>query len=105
MKIRAVALVIASAVNLSTAFQSFGGGRTVRSFRSDIERGTVRTCKVQRTQTKNISKLHAVNPLISAFQAVESPIGSMAVLAGVVLVHGMYFSICQKERNNLYCNI
>uniref|UniRef100_A0A7S0K9E8 Peptidase M50 domain-containing protein n=1 Tax=Leptocylindrus aporus TaxID=1398097 RepID=A0A7S0K9E8_9STRA len=79
MKIRAVALVIASAVNLSTAFQSFGGGRTVRSFRSDIERGTVKT--------KNISKLHALNPLISAFQAVESPIGSMAVLAGVVLVH------------------
>lgn len=96
MKIRAVALVIASAVNLSTAFQSFGGGRTVRSFRSDIERGTVKT--------KNISKLHAVNPLISAFQAVESPIGSMAVLAGVVLVHGMYFSILQ-ERNNLSCNI
>jgi len=66
-----------------TAFQ------TTRPHGKIISTGTARNGPILKKENRaaTTSRLPAVNPLISTFQAVESPIGSLAVLAGVVIVH------------------
>ena len=66
---------------------SVGAFQTARHGQIAIGATRQRNSVLPKDERTITTSLPAVNPIISGFQAIESPLGSLAVLAGVVIVH------------------